>query len=286
MAEASDRRVKEAFLRELEDLVDRAREFESRLERIREQAELRQQLERGGWPQAGTEQFARWREASQAVEGFYAAFGEFVGQAREAMRGLEAVIGREECEALAGRLHSSAVVPTRKALEQALERAREFMAAEAARRSRGVVRAMKAPANRDLAAGSQTASGGPQLDAPAASHASQAAEHKAVTRPPWEPRHWSEDEHGQAGRWVTAAEYARLTGLSEQTLANWRYRDRKAGRTEAEPGKPRYRYFGKAVRYWLPRDIERMIEDSNFRGPRPASAESAPLTTYPPPAAQ
>ena len=36
-----------------------------------------------------------------------------------------------------------------------------------------------------------------------------------------------------------------------QTLANWRHKDRKAGRTEARPGYPVYRRFGKAVRYLL-----------------------------------
>ncbi|MCS7316269.1 MAG: hypothetical protein NZ554_12420 [Bryobacteraceae bacterium] len=55
-----------------------------------------------------------------------------------------------------------------------------------------------------------------------------------------------------ASIWVTAREYARLTGLSMQTLANWRSQDRKAGRQEAAPGKPVYRRFGRAVRYLVP----------------------------------
>lgn len=54
------------------------------------------------------------------------------------------------------------------------------------------------------------------------------------------------------GRWVSAKEYARLTGLSVQTLANWRSQDRKAGRQGAAPDKPVYRRFGRAVRYWVP----------------------------------
>lgn len=53
------------------------------------------------------------------------------------------------------------------------------------------------------------------------------------------------------GQWITGREYARIHGLSPQTLINWRYRDRKAGRCEAVPGYPRYKYFGRAVRYWL-----------------------------------
>jgi hypothetical protein len=53
------------------------------------------------------------------------------------------------------------------------------------------------------------------------------------------------------GRWVTAKVYARTYGLTEDTLGNWRWRDRQAGRDEAQPGFPRYRRFGRAVRYWL-----------------------------------
>ena len=36
-----------------------------------------------------------------------------------------------------------------------------------------------------------------------------------------------------------------------QTLANWRYRDRMAGRSGALPGYPQYRRFGRAIRYWI-----------------------------------
>jgi hypothetical protein len=54
-----------------------------------------------------------------------------------------------------------------------------------------------------------------------------------------------------AGRWVTEARYAETYSISRQSLANWRYRDRQAGRTEAGPGFPVYRRFGKAVRYLL-----------------------------------
>ena len=55
----------------------------------------------------------------------------------------------------------------------------------------------------------------------------------------------------QLGRWIKEAEFASIHGLSRQTLCNWRYRDRKGGRTQAAPGYPEYRYFGRAVRYWL-----------------------------------
>jgi hypothetical protein len=57
-----------------------------------------------------------------------------------------------------------------------------------------------------------------------------------------------------AGRWVTEKVYAPIHGLAPQTLANWRYRDRLAGRDCAAPGFPRYKRFGTAVRYWLPAD--------------------------------
>jgi hypothetical protein len=54
------------------------------------------------------------------------------------------------------------------------------------------------------------------------------------------------------GRWVTERAYAEIHGLAKATLANWRWRDRHEQRPGAEPGKPTYRHFGRAVRYWLP----------------------------------
>jgi hypothetical protein len=59
----------------------------------------------------------------------------------------------------------------------------------------------------------------------------------------------------QPGRWIKEAEFASIHGLSRQTLCNWLYRDRKAGRTQAASGYPQYRYFGRAVRYWLPAEL-------------------------------
>lgn len=52
-------------------------------------------------------------------------------------------------------------------------------------------------------------------------------------------------------RWATPREYGIIHEISEQTLANWRYQDRLAGRTEALPGYPVYRKFGAAVRYLM-----------------------------------
>jgi hypothetical protein len=51
--------------------------------------------------------------------------------------------------------------------------------------------------------------------------------------------------------WVTAERYSQIYSISVQTLANWRFKDRRAGRTEARPGFPRWRRFGRAVRYLL-----------------------------------
>lgn len=56
------------------------------------------------------------------------------------------------------------------------------------------------------------------------------------------------------GRWVRDVTFARITGLSRQTLANWRAADKRAGRTGPAEGYPIYRRFGRAVRYWLPDD--------------------------------
>jgi hypothetical protein len=56
------------------------------------------------------------------------------------------------------------------------------------------------------------------------------------------------------GTWTTARRYAGFFGVDEQVLANWRYRDKKAGRETAMPGYPQYRRFGKAIRYFVPED--------------------------------
>ena len=59
------------------------------------------------------------------------------------------------------------------------------------------------------------------------------------------------DRSPLAVRWVTEASYSEIYSISRQTLANWRYRDRRSGRTEAPSGFPKYRRFGKAIRYLL-----------------------------------
>jgi len=56
------------------------------------------------------------------------------------------------------------------------------------------------------------------------------------------------------GRWVSDVEYSRLTGISRQCLANWRWLDNKAG--GVRPGFPIWRKFGAdTVRYWVGRDL-------------------------------
>ena len=53
------------------------------------------------------------------------------------------------------------------------------------------------------------------------------------------------------GRWVTDAEFSAHTSISRQTLANWRHVDSKAGRDAAAPGYPKYKRFGRCIRYWI-----------------------------------
>jgi hypothetical protein len=59
------------------------------------------------------------------------------------------------------------------------------------------------------------------------------------------------EQQSERARWVTERVYAEVYGLSRQTLTNWRYRDRLAGRSTAAPGQPVYRTFGRAVRYLI-----------------------------------
>jgi hypothetical protein len=55
-----------------------------------------------------------------------------------------------------------------------------------------------------------------------------------------------------SGRWITERQFAEIHSIPKASLANWRFRDRVAQRNEALPGYPRYRRFGRAVRYWMP----------------------------------
>jgi hypothetical protein len=62
-----------------------------------------------------------------------------------------------------------------------------------------------------------------------------------------------------SGRWVTDVQFSRLTGLSRQTLANWRLRDRDAGRIRR--GYPVWRLFGGCVRYWVDESLLPHVDD-------------------------
>ncbi len=239
------------LLRELEQLVERAREFESQLEGIRAHAARREALESGSWPEPGSERCTEWKAAGEAVDEFYAGFGALVEQAKMLVPKLAPLIGKAECEAAQRRLHHSAVVSTRQELEHLLARAREFHASESA--SRG---AKRAPRGRSGHGEVRSADLEAAEGARKASPAPRGEEGPLGKRPDWAPRAWFVDEQGIPGRWVTAKEFARMAGIGVQTLANWRWQDRRAGREEAEPGKPRYRYFGSAVRYWLPAEME------------------------------
>lgn len=54
--------------------------------------------------------------------------------------------------------------------------------------------------------------------------------------------------------WLTEKEYSQRFGISRQTLTNWRWADRQAGRDGAEPGKPFYIRLGRSVRYRVTED--------------------------------
>lgn len=59
------------------------------------------------------------------------------------------------------------------------------------------------------------------------------------------------EELTSEGRYLTPKLYSAITGIPEQTLTNWRYKDRRGGLKRAPAGFPEYKYFGPSVRYWL-----------------------------------
>jgi hypothetical protein len=58
------------------------------------------------------------------------------------------------------------------------------------------------------------------------------------------------------GKWVTPEKYEEFSDVKVAVLCNWRSQDKKQGRKGPLPGsgKPVYRRFGKAIRYFLPDD--------------------------------
>jgi len=55
------------------------------------------------------------------------------------------------------------------------------------------------------------------------------------------------------GKWISAGEFARILGISEQTLANWRHKEKRLGKRPS--GAPRWIKVGSVIRYWLPREL-------------------------------
>lgn len=211
------------------NLAQRARTFRDRLPEIQRLVEERNRL---GWDVEA--QRSRREELNREIGVFYAAWREFIREAREAAGALIGVLPVREVEAFEGRLSETAVGLAAEALEAVSRRLEEFAAA--ARRKRRAVSA------------------------------------KTTERPEAPPR---------AGRWVTAAEYAAHIGVSVQTLANWRWQDRKAGRDGPGPGKPLYRRFGRSVRYLLPEEEQRPAAPAGRtvrqRGPSPLGSRDGAL---------
>ena len=74
------------------------------------------------------------------------------------------------------------------------------------------------------------------------------------------------------GRWVSDIEFSRLTGISRQCLANWRWLDNRAG--GVRPGFPIWKKFGAdTVRYWVGRDLIPQTSHSTIVMEPPAAAE-------------
>lgn len=171
------------LLRELEQLVERAREFESQLERIRAHAARREALESGSWPEPGSERYTEWKAAGEAVDGFYDEFAGLVAQARMLVVKLAPLIGKAEGESAQRRLHPSAVVSTRQELEHLLAKAREFHVADSAGRA-----ARRAPRGKSGHVASRFADPEAAEGARKASPAPSGEEGPSGKRPDWAPR--------------------------------------------------------------------------------------------------
>ncbi len=255
-----------ALLREFEQLAARAGEFEAELDGVRRLAERRRQLEAQVWGRAGSPEYREWEDSRERVDGFYAEFGRLVDAARGRLEDLRAVVGTAETERIDRALHAAAVRSTREALERAVALIGED--AEARKEQRRQRRRAAMQSGWIPEAGKRE----PQEVSPAVSTKARRTRdaqpedgsaalgrvrrERALERPPWQPESWSRDAEGKPGRWVTAKEFSCITGIPTGTLANWRHQDRKAGREEPLPGKPRYQHFGLVVRYWLPRSLE------------------------------
>lgn len=251
-------------LKELEALLERARQFEGHLDEVRRLDERRRELEPLVWGRAGTEDHREWEEIRERVNAFYADFGQLVEETRGRMEDLRAVLGEAEVERIVRGVHGAAVRSTREALERAVAAVREDVEArKAEKRSRrraamtggwaAETRDPRGVARADSAGVGSTKVSRASLDPRASQRPhEEGAQDQRRGQPDW----WYRDEQGNPGRWVTARQFSSITSIPVGTLAHWRHQDRQAARAEPQPGKPRYRRFGTAVRYWLPRSLE------------------------------
>ncbi len=265
------------LLMEFEQLAARAREFEAKLEEVRRLAERRRQLEAEVWGKAGSALFEEWEDSRRSVDAFYAAFGQVVDAAKARLEDVGALLGASDTERIGRALHAAGVRATREALERAVAGIREHVEAQQEeRRSRrraatqgGWIpesgRGTPRRASSAAPGGARGASGtGAGADTAASGGLDQ---ERAEQNMAWGPESWRRDAEGRPGRWVAARDYSRITGIPLGTLANWRHQDRKCGRDEPAGDKPRYRRFGSAVGYWLPRSLE--DPSSSWQEPRP-----------------
>ncbi len=244
MTEMSVRALAE-LRQELERSTGRCEWFASRLDEIRGKYERRCELERGGWPQPGTEEFGEWRSLLEEVERYYADFAELVRESQQTVESLRQVLGERLSRRLLARIHPASVSATREALAEAARELDEFLAARQAavkhaRAARGAQPWAGRGAWRSAASGQ--------------AHAQVVRTHTLILEKP-RGEAASEAVGGHApleARLVTEAEYSQLTGIARGTLRNWRYQDRREGRDGARPGYPEYRRFGRAVRYRPP----------------------------------
>ncbi len=266
-----------AQLRELESILGRVREFEERLEEIRKLVERRRELEPGVWGKQGTAEFTEWERALETVNSYYSDFLELATAAREQVGALHPVLGETEAAKIAKQLHPAGVTATRGALECAVMGVREYLEAQKsdrkARRDTAMLGGLRQRAGAGLKEGRDTSDEGssdarrPGAGRSGGSPESAAGGGKGQVAPPWMPEHWHTGPDGEPGRWVTAKQFSEISGIPAGTLANWRHQDKMAGRTQPAPGKPLYRRFGVAVRYWLPRSLEHPYRSSSETSP-------------------
>ncbi len=257
-----------AALKELESLLERARQFEGRLDEVRRLDERRRELEPLVWGRVGTEEYREWEEIRERVNAFYADFRQLVEEARARVEELRAVLGEAEVRRIAQGLHGAAVRSTREALERAVAAVREDVEArreEKRSRRRAAMTGGWAAETRDprrVARADSAGAGSPGANraSPGPRASQRPHEERAQDQQHGQPEWWYRDDQGSPGRWVTAKQFSSITGIPVGTLAIWRHQDRKAGCAEPQPGKPRYRRFGTAVRYWLPRSLEQPHE--------------------------